>query len=103
MSDTNASACCEQRVTVRSDEDKKLLINRLSRIEGQIRGVKKMIESDTYCLDILVQSSAAAAAMNSFNRELMAKHVRGCLAKEMTEEGRKTIDELVASLQALMK
>lgn len=95
--------CCAHRTTKRSDEDKRALVNRLSRIEGQVRGIKRMIENDEYCLDILVQSSAAASAMNSFNRELMAKHVTGCLAKEMTDEGRETLNELVASLQALMK
>jgi len=87
----------------RTDEEKKCLINRLSRIEGQIRGLKNMVENDAYCPDILVQASAANAALNSFNKELLAAHIRGCVAEDIKAGNDETIEELVAVLQKLMK
>ena len=94
--------CCDKR-TERSDEERKKLINRLSRIEGQIRGIKGMIESDAYCNDILVQSAAVNAAINSFNKELLASHIKGCVARDIREGKDEVIDELVATIQKLMK
>lgn len=79
------------------------LINRLSRIEGQVRGIKKMVENDTYCTDILVQVSAVNAALNSFNKVLLANHIRTCVAEDIREGKDETIDELVKVLQKLMK
>jgi DNA-binding FrmR family transcriptional regulator len=95
--------CCCSKTTERSAEDKKKLLNRLNRIEGQIRGIKGMIERNEYCTDILVQSSAVSAAMNSFNRELLADHVRGCVARDIREGKDEVIDELMDILQKLMK
>lgn len=93
--------CCKK--TVRSAEELKKLTNRLSRIEGQIRGVKAMLEEDAYCNDILIQSAAITAAMNAFNRELIASHMRNCVARDLREGHDEVIDELAATLQKLMK
>ncbi|MEE1012590.1 MAG: metal-sensing transcriptional repressor [Acutalibacteraceae bacterium] len=87
----------------RSAEEIKNLIHRLNRIEGQIRGIKGMIEKDAYCPDILVQSSAVSAAMNAFNKELLANHIKTCVADDIRNGNDETIDELVATLQKLMK
>ena len=78
-------------------------MNRLSRIEGQIRGIRRMVENDAYCPEILVQVSAANAALNSFNKVLLANHIRTCVAEDIREGKEETIDELVATLQKLMK
>lgn len=95
--------CCSGRMTSRSEEERKSLINRLSRIEGQIRGLKGMLERDAYCTDILTQSAAVSAAMNSFNKELLASHIRGCVARDIRDGRDEVIDELVGLLQKLMK
>ena len=95
--------CCGDKTTLRSEEDRRALLNRLSRIEGQIRGIRGMVENDAYCVDILTQSSAASAAMNAFNRALLAGHVRGCVARDIREGKDETIDELIAAMQNLMK
>ena len=81
----------------------KSLIHRLNRIEGQIRGIRGMVEQDAYFVDILTQSAAAAAAINAFNRELLAQHIRTCVAQDIRDGKEQTIDELVATLQKLMK
>ena len=78
-------------------------MNRLSRIEGQIRGIRGMLERDAYCNDILTQSAAGNAAVNAFNRELIARHLRGCVARDLKAGEDEVIDELVATLQKLMK
>lgn len=94
--------CCH-KTKHRSEDEYKLLINRLNRIEGQVRGVKKMVENDAYCTDILTQVSAIQAALNAFNRELLANHIRTCVAEDIKSGRDATIDELVATLQKLMK
>lgn len=96
-------AACGAKTTQRTSDEKKTLTNRLSRIEGQIRGLKGMLEKDAYCTDILTQSAAVTAAMNSFNKELLASHIRGCVARDIREGKDEVIDELVALLQKLMK
>lgn len=95
--------CCCQKTTARTEEERKKLINRLNRIEGQIRGIKGMVEKDAYCADILVQSAAVNAAVNAFNKELLAHHIKGCVARDIREGKDDVIDELVATLQKLMK
>lgn len=95
--------CCCKKTKERSEEEYKSLINRLNRIEGQIRGIKGMIEKDAYCTDILVQSSAVSAAMNAFNKELLANHIKTCVANDIRNGKDEVIDELVATLQKLMK
>ena len=87
----------------RSTEEAKALVNRLSRIEGQVRGVKGMVENDVYCTDILVQVSAITAALNAFNKELLASHIRTCVTEDIKKGDYNTIEELVATLQKLMK
>ena len=72
--------CCSHKTKERTEKEYKDLINRLSRIEGQVRGIRKMVESDCYCPDILVQVSAVNAALNSFNKVLLANHIRTCVA-----------------------
>ena len=79
------------------------MLNRLSRIEGQVRGIKKMVESDVYCPDILIQVSAINAALNSFNKVLLAEHIRTCVTEDIKEGKDGTVDELVLVLQKLMK
>ena len=95
--------CCCEKTTERSEEERKKLINRLSRIEGQIRGMKGMLERNSYCTDILMQSAAVNAAVNSFNRDLIAAHIRGCVARDIRAGKENVIDELVDTLQKLMK
>lgn len=104
MSEKKACPCCCKKHTARSEEEKKKLINRLKRIEGQIRGIIGMMENDAYCNDILIQSAAVNAAVNAFNKELLASHIRTCVARDIREgKDETTIDELVATLQKLMK
>ena len=93
--------CC--KVTSRSEEDQKKLINRLSRIEGQIRGLKGMVEKDCYCVDILTQSSAVSAAINAFNRELLSEHIHSCVVRDIREGDESVVEELVTLLQKMMK
>lgn len=95
--------CCSERHKDRSEEEKKKLINRLKRIEGQIRGIEGMVEKDAYCPDILIQVSAVNAALISFNKELLAKHIKTCVVDDIKEGHDETIDELVKVLQKVMK
>lgn len=96
-------SCCCQKKTMRSDEEQKKLINRLNRIEGQIRGIKLMVENNAYCTDILVQSAAVNAAVNAFNKVLISNHIKGCVVRDIKQEKYEVIDELVEILQKLMK
>ena len=99
----NTTSCCSSKMTERSKEEQKKLIHRLNRIEGQIRGIRGMVERDAYCADILVQSSAVTAALNAFNKDLLANHIRNCVARDIREGKDEVIDELVATIQKLMK
>lgn len=103
MTENKKCACCCSKITARSDEERKKLMNRLSRIEGQIRGIRGMLEKDAYCTDILMQSAAVNAAVNAFNRELLSSHIRGCVVRDIREGKDEVIDELLVSLQKLMK
>ena len=94
---------CSQRKKERSPEEYKKLIHRLNRIEGQIRGIKGMAENNAYCPDILIQSPAVNAAINAFNKELLANHIRTCVADDIRNGKDEAIDELVVTLQKLMK
>lgn len=87
----------------RESSEYKDLLNRLNRIEGQIRGIKGMIEKDAYCVDILTQSAAVSAAMNSFNKELLSNHIHTCVAEGTRNGDDEVIDELVKMIQKLMK
>ena len=94
--------CCH-KTKERTEKEYKDLIHRLNRIEGQIRGIKGMVEKDAYCPEILVQVAAANAALNSFNKVLLASHIRTCVARDIRDGKEETIDELVATLYKLMK
>ena len=95
--------CCSHKTKERSEKEYKDMIHRLNRIEGQIRGIKGMVERDAYCTDILVQVAAVNAALNSFNKVLLADHIRTCVADNIREGNDEVIDELVMALQKLMK
>ncbi len=97
------SDCASGKHKERSDAEKRELMNRLKRIEGQIRGLENMVDSGAYCTDILVQVSAATAALNSFNKALLATHLRTCVAENIRNGNDEVIDELVGVLQKLMK
>lgn len=100
--DEKKCSCCQKKKQ-RTPEEYTKLINRLNRIEGQIRGIRGMVENDAYCPDILVQSAAVNAAVNAFNKELLASHIRTCVADDIRRGNDDVIDELVATLQKLMK
>ncbi|MCH5332527.1 MAG: metal-sensing transcriptional repressor [Agathobacter sp.] len=95
--------CICHKTKERSDEEYQSLIHRLNRIEGQIRGIRGMVEKNAYCTDILTQVAAATAALNAFNKELLASHIRTCVANDIREGKEETIDELVGTLCKLMK
>lgn len=95
--------CCCKKTKKRDEKEYKSLINRLNRIEGQIRGIKGMVENDAYCTDILIQVSAVNAALNAFNKELLSNHIHTCVAEDIRNGKDETIDELVVTLQKLMK
>lgn len=100
----NNDICCHStRHKDRSDDEKRALINRLSRIEGQIRGIKGMVEKDAYCADILTQAAAVSSAISSFNKELLGEHIRTCVARDIREGNDETIDELTKLIGRLMK
>ena len=94
--------CCH-KTKVRSPEEYKALTNRLSRIEGQVRGVKKMLDEDAYCVDVLTQVSAIREALSAFSRELLSNHIHTCVAQDIRNGKDETVDELVMLLQKLMK
>ena len=98
-----SECCCTGKHKDRTDEEVRRLTHRLSRIEGQIRGLKEMLQSDAYCIDILVQVSAATAALNSFSKELLATHIKTCVAENIRQGNNEVVDELVCILQKLMK
>ena len=96
-------SCTCGKSRVRSEEEMRRLRNRLSRIEGQVRGLREMLQKDVYCVDILTQVSAVNAALNSFSKELLSEHLRTCVAENLREGNDGVVDELVAVLQKLMK
>lgn len=102
MKEEKKCYCCHKKKE-RSEKEYKDLIHRLNRIEGQIRGIRNMVEQDAYCPDILIQVAAANAALNSFNKVLLGNHLRTCVANDIREGHDETIDELLKVLQRLMK
>lgn len=95
--------CCCHKTKKRSDKEHRDMLNRLNRIEGQVRGIKRMIDEDAYCIDILTQVSAVNAALNSFNKVLLAEHIKTCVTEDVKSGKEETVDELVKVLQKLMK
>ncbi|NLW65988.1 MAG: metal-sensing transcriptional repressor [Clostridiales bacterium] len=97
------NSCCSNKTKHREPPEKRALKNRLSRVEGQVRGIKKMLDEDAYCTDILTQVSAVQAALNAFNKELLASHIRTCVVNDIRAGDDSVVDDLVATLQKLMK
>ena len=95
--------CCAHETKDRTQEEYTSLIHRLNRIEGQVRGIRGMVEKDAYCTDILMQVAAVNAALNAFNKELLAQHIRTCVVQDIRAGKDETIDDLVSTLQKLMK
>ena len=93
--------CCSEKKKLRSDEEKRALINRLSRIEGQVRGIRNMLENAAYCVDVLTQTSAVRSALTSFQSELLAEHIRTCVTDDIRDGRTETVDELIETLKKL--
>lgn len=98
-----ADQICCKRTKHRSEKETKDLITRLSRIEGQVRGIKNMVEEERYCVEILNQVSAVQAALNSFNKELLANHIHTCVVDDIQQGNAKAVDELCETIKKLMK
>ena len=94
---------CAHKTKTREAEESRRLVNRLSRIEGQIRGIRRMLDESAYCPDILTQAAAANAALNAFSRELLSQHIRSCVVNDLREGNPETVDELLDTLQKLMR
>ena len=105
MSKKQTEACCcgSEKTTVRTEEQKKKLLNRLSRLEGQLRGVRKMIENDAYCDDVLTQTAAISAAVDALSREVLRTHLRTCVIRDIREGRDEVADELMTTLERLMR
>ena len=101
MSEMNCPQC--ERRKQRSEEERTALIHRLNRLEGQIRGIRGMIERDAYCADVLIQASAASAALNGFSRALLSEHIRTCVTEDIRQGNGAAVDELLQLLQKMMK
>ena len=95
--------CLSQKKTERTEDEKKKLINRLSRLEGQIRGIRQMVENDAYCVDILTQSAAAKSAFSAFNKELLRRHMESCVVRDIKAGDDTVVDELMDIVGKLMK
>ena len=93
----------EPRLRHRSPEEVKKLCNRLSRIEGQIRGIRRMLDESAYCPDILTQAAAARAALDAFSRELLRQHVQSCVVNDLQAGKNETVDELLDTLEKMMR
>lgn len=107
MEQEKPSCCCSKTIKLKyrdkNSTEYKNLISRLNRIEGQIRGIKNMVETDRYCVDILTQVSAVQSALNAFNKELLGQHIKTCVVHDIREGNDDVVDELVCTLQKLMK
>lgn len=95
--------CCCHKTKQRNEEEQKALLNRLNRIEGQVRGIKGMVEKDAYCTDIITQVTAITAALNAFNKELLSTHIKTCVADDIVAGKMETVDDLLDTLKKLMK
>ncbi|MDD4320073.1 MAG: metal-sensing transcriptional repressor [Acidaminococcaceae bacterium] len=97
------NCACKLKVRDKDGKEYKDLLTRLNRIEGQVRGIKNMLEEDRYCVDILTQVSAISSALNSFNKKLLAQHIKSCVVNDIREGKDEVVDELCLTLQKLMK
>lgn len=93
--------CCKKKE--RSEEEKRALMNRLARMEGQLRGIRSMVENDAYCIDVITQVTAVRSALNSFNKEMLSGHIRTCVADDVRNGETEKIEELVSTIQKLIK
>ena len=103
---TEEKSCCgcvKHKYRDKDSKEYKCLVSRLRRIEGQVRGVCKMVEEDRYCVDILTQVSAIQSALNALNEELLAQHIKSCVVDDIRAGHDEVVDELVATLQKVMK
>lgn len=98
-----ATSCCAQRTKHRTEEERTRLIHRLNRIEGQVRGIRSMVEKDAYCTDVVVQTMAVSKALDAFARELLAQHIRTCVVDDIRDGRDAAVDDLIATIQKLMK
>ncbi|MBQ1411269.1 MAG: metal-sensing transcriptional repressor [Oscillospiraceae bacterium] len=99
----NESSCCRKKAVPRDEKTRKALIHRLNRIEGQIRGIRGMVENEIYCNDILIQCAAVRAALDAFQRALLADHIRSCVKDRLQEGDETVVDELMATMQKIMR
>ena len=95
--------CCCEKTRVRTEEEYKKLTNRLSRIEGQVRGIRNMLEESAYCIDILMQVAAAKSALDSFTKELLTEHINTCVADDLKMGSYEKTDELTDAIKKLIK
>lgn len=100
---TEKKCCAGDKKTYRTEEQKNQLINRLKRVEGQIRGLIKMVEEDSYCNDILQQAMSAGSAIDGFNQELLSCHIKSCVVDGIKAEDEEIVDELLKTIRKLMK
>ena len=103
MAEQKNCCCAEKRTKERGEKEYKDLMNRLKRIEGQVRGLQKMLENDAYCPEILMQVSAVNCALNSFSKTLLASHMHSCVLEDIRAGREEAIDELAETLQKIMK
>lgn len=101
--DTCTKNCCNCKKKHRDPQEYNDLIHRLNRIEGQIGGIKRMVEKDCYCIDILTQVTAVQAALKAFNKQLLGNHIKTCVAEDIRAEKYETLDELLKTIQKLMQ
>lgn len=95
--------CCCTKHKTRTEAEYKDLITRLNRIEGQVRGVKNMVEEERYCVDILTQVSAIQSALNSFNKVLLTSHIKSCVVEDIKKGDEQVVDELCETMRKLMR
>ena len=103
MDNTTGNTAVSKRKKMRCECERRDLMNRLKRIEGQVRGLQRMLDENAYCPDILTQASAVNSALNSFCRVLLANHIRTCVSEDIRAGHDETVDELLDTLQKLMK
>lgn len=103
MTEKTSCPTCAERTKHREQNEYKALITRLNKIEGQIRGIKRMVEEERYCIDIINQAAAVNAAINSFNKELLSAHIKSCVVEDVQAGNSKMVDELCSTLHKLMR
>ena len=103
INETKTCPECAEKIKKRETTEIRNLISRLNRIEGQVRGIKKMVEDDRYCIDIINQVAAVSAAINSFNKVLLSEHIKSCVVEDVKKGNEQMVDELCDTLHKLMR